>query len=279
MLSILIPSFDEPYLQATIDSLKTNAVGEIEIIPVLDRVPFNFGMRYCINKGLAQAKGEYIMKVDAHCSFAPGFDKVLIDSCQENWLMIPRRYSLDEVNWTKNETRPIRDYHFLSYPFGHESNYTVGIFSWDWLARGKARSDPKYNIDDTMTFQGSCWLANRKYFMQHVGLLNGRKKFYGKFAAEQLEIGLKYWLNDGEVKVNKNTWYAHLHKGERYGRMYWMSRTENRESYKYAYKHWIIDNNDFIISLFEKFNQDLMMPGWPKDFKEKLWKQKTLYSL
>ena len=67
-----------------------------------------------------------------------------------------------------------------------------------------------------MAFQGSCWFANRQYFIDNLGYLNA--KTYGNFIAEHLEIGLKYWLGGGEVKVNKKTWYGHLHK--------------NRQSYK-----------------------------------------------
>ena len=36
MISIIIPAHREPYLQKTIDSLLEGAVGDVEILPVLD---------------------------------------------------------------------------------------------------------------------------------------------------------------------------------------------------------------------------------------------------
>ena len=104
-LSIIVPAYREPYLNKTIDSLLKNAVGEIEILPVLDcYIPYepvmldprvkpinlgsNMGMRNAINAGLAKATGEYVMKIDAHCIVDLGFDKKLIDDCAENWLVV-----------------------------------------------------------------------------------------------------------------------------------------------------------------------------------------------
>src|SRR5204863_9568017 len=102
---------------------------------------------------------KFIMKCDAHCSFGPGFDKILAENCDTNQLMIPRRYTLDEIKWGRDLGRPFRDYHYLTYP---------GLTPQDWL-QGGPKLNPRYDIDDTMTFQGSCWFANKKFFMKRVG--------------------------------------------------------------------------------------------------------------
>lgn len=181
MLSVIIPSYKDPLLQKTIDSLLENAEGDIEIIPILDgflpdpslkedkRVKIvylenNQGMRGAINAGLERAMGEFVMKIDSHCIVAPGYDRIKFD-CAPNWLMIPRRYSLDEVNWVRNEGRPVRDYHYYSFP--QQSGIHYGMFTIDWLDRTHRYLECE--IDNTMSFQGSCWLANKKYFMEHVG--------------------------------------------------------------------------------------------------------------
>ena len=81
MLSIIIPSYKDPLLHKTIDSLLSNAEGEIEIIPVLDgyypetpirndkRIKIlhlgkNRGMRGAINAGVLISRGEFIMRTD-----------------------------------------------------------------------------------------------------------------------------------------------------------------------------------------------------------------------
>lgn len=291
MLSIVIPSYKDPFLQKTIDSLLENAQGKIEIIAVLDgyappepikidpRVkmiifPRNQGMRAAINAGLAKAQGKYIMKCDSHCVFGPGYDKIMAKNCAENWLVIPRRYSIDEINWQRDEKRPVRDYHYITIPM-RVGRYGIWLSNQDWLARGSERTDHKYDIDDTMTFQGSCWLANKKYFMKQVGFLDDRSEAYGPYGNEQLEVGLKYWLGGGENKVIKKTWYAHLLKKPRhyqaglFTREYKMNQALYRRR-AWASKHWINNEEPGMVHPFswlvEKF---WPVPTWPED--RKLW--------
>jgi hypothetical protein len=92
---------------------------------------------------------------------------------------------------------------------------------------------------------------------------------YQGWGQEGEEIVFETWKNGGEVKTNKNTWYAHLHKGVKYGRMYHMSREDNRKSYRYSYDLWLNKNRDFFIGLIERF---MPLPGWPANWKERLWK-------
>ena len=290
MLSVIIPSYRDPVLHKTIDSLLDNAEGEIEIIPVLDgyipdppviedkRVKIihlvkNHGMRGAINAGLKKAKGDFIMKSDSHCLYGKGFDRIMAEDCQENWLMIPRRYPLNLEEWRISRGR-IKDYHFLSFPT--KSTYGFGTFPIEWRQRTYERlKDPKCIIDDTMTFQGSCYFANRKYFMEHVGYL--KDVDYASFFDEPLEVGLTYWLGGGEVKVTKKTHYAHLFKNRNYydrkdsaPRDYKLNRY-TRECHSRAAKHWINDEEPNMIHPFswlvEKF---WPVPTWPES--RELWK-------
>lgn len=289
-LSIIIPSFHEPYLNKTIRNILKQSKGDIEVLVHIDgeipkRIPKDprvkyihhqkpIGMRGGINACLRIAKGKYIMKTDAHCAFAKRFDKVLKRECKKNWLIIPRRYALNALGWKRELRMPIKDYHYLSYPQSYQ-NHTFCMVPADWRKRTYERiRDQRYRIDDTMTFQGSCWFAHRSYFMKNVGLLDDNK--YGSFGGEQVEIGLKYWLGGGKVKVNKNTWYAHLFKNHKY-------YSENKASiknkknlikaarYEWIAKHWTNDRQPKMMYKFawlvEKF---WPVPGWPED--RKLWK-------
>ena len=264
-LSIIIPYLKEPYLDKTIESLTKNATGKIEVLAMEG---LN-GMRSGINAGLAKATGDYIMKCDAHCVFAPGYDKI-IEDCQENWLMIPRRYSLLEEPWDRDINSRIRDYHYLS--FLGQSSWGLGIYPIEWRRRGRE----SFDIDDTMTFQGSCWIANRKYFMEHVGFLDDRRETYGPYSDEPLEVGLKYWLGGGEVKVNKKTWYAHLRKTMHHYNSFRFSRRGKRDQAAYdghtwGAKHWLKNEEPNMIHpfswLIEKF---WPVPSWPENWQEEI---------
>lgn len=265
MVSIIIPHFKEPYLDKTIASLKEGAEGEIEVL-AMDGAN---GMRAAINGGLKKATGDYIMKCDAHCTFASGYDKVLSTDCAEHWLMIPRRYSLIEDSWTRNENWRIRDYHYLTYP--KDTPWGFGIFPIDWFRQGLEN----VLVDDTMTFQGSCWFANRKYFMDRVGLLDDRAETYGTFADEPLEIGLKYWLGGGEVKVDKKTWYAHLRKTKHHYNSHQFTYRHKRDEdaisgHTWGANHWLHNEEPNMIHpfswLIEKF---WPVPSWPEDWRTK----------
>ena len=283
-LSVIIPSRNSPFTTKTIQDILEKSVGEVEVIVNVDenwpdpllkdrRVTYIHpgsprGMRWGINAALALAKGKYIMKTDDHCMFALGFDKILSENCAENWLVIPRRYSLDAEAWTINKTRPVRDYHYLCFP-EKGKKHDWGMHGVEWPERAKVRSDPKYDIDDNMSFQGSMWFANRNYFMKHIGLLDNRIETYSSFAQEPQEIGLKYWLGGGEIKVNKKTWYAHLHKGRAYGRMY-REDPNTGASHNWSAKHWMNSEEPNMIHpiawLVEKF---WPVPTWPED--RSLW--------
>ena len=282
MVSIVIPSKGEIFLEKTIRDILAKATGEIEIYPVLDgyeppankivddprvhyiRFPATeySKKRQAINKMVEICTGEYVMSVDAHCMFAPGFDEQLVKDHQPDWVQIPRRNRLDAENWSlqpQSDSRPPIDYEYMMFYPLHKDKCIHG-FKWD--ARTYARAD--IMIDDTMQFQGSCWFMTKDWYKK-LGLMDLAYQGWGQ---EAEEIGLKTWKAGGAVKTNKNTWYAHLHKGAKYGRMYHLSRRENQLSYNYAYKTWVIDNKDFFISYIEKF---WPVQGWPDDWKEKIY--------
>lgn len=279
-LAVIIPSRNERFLNETIRDVLKNATGDIEVVPVLDgyepdelvddpRVKYlrlpqsNYTQkRHGINEAVRRTSAEYVMALDAHCMVAPGFDEQLIKDHQPNWIQVPRRHRLDAENWclqTQHDDRPPIDYEYIMFPQIIQDHSLHG-FKWD--IRTLARADVL--IDDILTFQGSCWFMTKEWFNKN-GFM--QTEGYTGWGQEAEELSFTTWLNGGECKVNKNTWYAHLHKGRKYGRMYWMSRDENRKSYAYSYQKWLIENREFFISLIEKFAP---LPRWPKNWKEQL---------
>jgi glycosyltransferase involved in cell wall biosynthesis len=235
-VSIILPSRNEPYLKNTIDDLLAKAKGEIEIIAILDgwwedadkfsedsRVSYihfseSRGMRAGINAGASMARGEYLLKLDAHCMVGEGYDEILKANMKENWVVVPRRYPLDPENWKIEERTDNKyplDYMYLSRDLH-------GVV---WKERDLARKD--IMLDDTMSNQGSCWFMSKKYF-EWLELMD--EITYGTFWNEFQEIGLKCWLSGGEVKVNKNTWYAHWHKPGSFGRGYKLPEGEKERT-------------------------------------------------
>ena len=231
MLSVIIPSRADKYLQKTTDDLAAKAGGEIEIVVVLDGYqPDNFtpngktrvfslpgypGMRACINYGMSVARGKYVMKLDEHILLDQDFDIKLKADCLPSWLVIPRRYRLDADNWQViYDGRPPVDYMTIV----NRAGYLHGEID---NARGHERAD--IQIDDLMTFQGSCYFTYKYYWDNLIGPLDD--EHYGPFANEAQEIGNKVWLSGGRVVVNKNTWYAHWH---RKGNLYHLSHEEKR---------------------------------------------------
>jgi glycosyltransferase involved in cell wall biosynthesis len=276
-LSVIIPAYKEPFLQRTIDSILENSKldSEIEVLPILDgpwlteplkrdhrvkviQLESNLGMRAAINTGITESTGEYLLKIDAHCAFGKGFDRILVEDCKDNWLMIPRRYSLEEIEWTLHPDRSTVDYHYLHYP-STENHYMMTPHYW--------RRSNDIMIDDTMTYQGSCWVVNKQYFMENIGLMDDNIHTYGPFISEMLEVGLKYWLGGGEVKVNKKTWYAHLFKMTRHYATGEFAKKKNySRCFQWAARHWINNEEPGMIHplswLIEKF---WPVPTWPQN--------------
>jgi glycosyltransferase involved in cell wall biosynthesis len=266
-LSIIIPS-------------RNNATGDIEVIVHLDGywpdppLPEDprlhlihrakpAGMRAGINAGAAVARGKYLLKCDAHCAFAEGFDEVLTAECDDNWIVIPRRRSLEAETWTLLEKGPV-DAGYLCYPYAQE---TPGIHGRIWWQRRRERAE--YLLDEDMSFQGSCWMTTAEHFRKRIGGLS--EVGYGTFIGEPQEIGLKTWLGGGKQMRNKKTWYAHLHKGKRWGRGYSVSRRGLRKGNAYSVDYWM--NNRWkerkhdLAWLVERF---WPVPSWPEE-REK-WK-------
>lgn len=289
-LSVLIPNRNSPFLTPTIKDLLAKSEREIEVIINVDekwpqeivddkRVIYihrgaPIGMRQGINSCAAIARGKYIMKIDDHCLVGQGFDRILIENHQDNWVQIPRRYSLDAENWCINETRPHRDYMSLCFPLkGKEHDW--GMHGVEWWSRQKERDGkPEYDIDDTPSMQGSCYFMTKDWFDNHLHGLS--EVGYGQFSQEAQEVGNKTWLLGGAVKINKKTYYAHLHKGKTYGKMYNISgfNDETVRSSNWSAKHWMNDEEPGMFKKFEWLINEKFpgMPGWEPNWKE-IWAQ------
>lgn len=268
MISVIIPAYKEPLLQKTVSTLLENG-HDIEVIVILDgwdarvtpheklrivRLPENKGLRNAINVGMKEARGEWVMKCDAHCYFPKNFDIIALECAKEDTLVTLRRYSLNEEMWYRDERRYIKDHHYISFP--KKTDYGESMEVTDWYSKTKKMFD--IPIDEAMTIQGSCWIAHKGYFTKNIVL---DEEHYGTFWLENMEISMKYWFGGGRVLVNKKTWYAHLNKrkhhyetGE-YAREY--KKDEKTVSiHEWATRYWMSKKG------FEDFIKKFNPPGW-----------------
>lgn len=220
-LSVIIPSYKDPLLHKTIDSLLQNSElgDDLEVIAVLDgyvpKVPViedprvrvlhlkeNRGMRGAINAGVEFSRGKYLLRTDEHCAFGPGYDRILTETCEDNWIVTPRRFFLDVEKWEVMDIPPV-DYSKLKI-----RNPGPKFFGVEWKSRTKQRAD--IMIDETMAMQGSCWLMPRSWWDKVIVKLESEG--YGTHYQDSIEMVFKTWQAGGKLMVNKNTWYAHKHR-------------------------------------------------------------------
>ena len=255
----------------TIDDLCAKARGDVEIIAVLDgywperisddkRVHYlhwtkGRGMRAALNAGVELARGDFVMKLDAHCMVSEGFDVVLAETCQENWVCVPQRHRLDPENWCINDNgRPPINYLYIDL-----SN--DGLNGKYWRKKCADRSLDAVRVDDIIICQGSCYFM-RKAHWQRLGLLDEAN--YGTFRKDPQEVFFKTWTSGGRCVRVKDAWYAHLHKGRKYGRMYHLDKTDYHKGDEYV-KAWWTDSawdERQTIPLGKVFARFPDMPGW-----------------
>ena len=278
--SVVIPARNEVFLEETVRDLLNKARGDIEVIPVLEgywpepekivedpRVHYIHstkprGMRGAINAGVAVSRGEYLMKVDAHCMFEEGFDVTLAADLEYDWVAVPRRYSLNPEEWTRRPKRP-HDYQYLCYPDDPNDFGGASLKGRDWPELNNNKELEQDEIVDLMSAQGSSYFMHRAYW-DWLELLD--EENYGHFSNEFQELGLKVWLSGGRVIRNKKTWYAHLHKGKKYGRMWPLSKSVLNKGAAYTLgwmqgKHWHKQDRD-IRWMVNKF---WPVPTWPEE--------------
>lgn len=289
-VTIVVPARNELYLEQCIDDIYAKAEGDIEVIIVLDNywpdpiIPDKpnltiihwggrRGMRAAINAAAQIGKGDYLMKVDAHCAFEHGYDVKLAADCDVDWVVTPRRYSLDPETWGPTDKRVVQ-YEYLSYPY--QDGQDVGLHAryW-WSERDKARAE--FDVDENMAFQGSCWFMPMRYFRDLIYPMDEAN--YGMFIGEPQEIGLKVWLSGGKCMLNKKVWYAHLWKGKGYRDLHMqrlgipytrVGRSELIKGNQYSTDFWFnnrwTERKHDLSWLVEKF---WPVPTWPED--KTLW--------
>lgn len=239
-ISIIIPSRNEMFLKNTIDDLLAHCHSDYEVIAVLDGQwadppipdhpsvtliyrPTSIGQRAACNEAARMARGKYIMKVDAHCAFDDGFDVKLLADMQPDWTVAPLMRNLHAFDWVcpnghrryQGPSGPCRecgapterDVVWIAKTSPSSTSYCFDTEPhFQYFGEFKKRPEGRGDITETMSLQGSCFMASRdKYFE-----LNLCDEAWGSWGSQGIEVACKTWLSGGKVICNQKTWYAHM---------------------------------------------------------------------
>jgi len=278
-LTVIIPARNEKYLQRTIESVLENIEADTEIIAVCDgywpEPPINDhervvlihhtdarGQRQSINEAARIARGKYIMKLDAHCAVAPGFDRVLIESHQPGWTQVPRMYNLNVETWEPKKHKRT-DYMYIG--FNERGEMRAQYYTGSDYRRWHKRTE---EIDGTMCCMGPGWFLSLEDFWKQGGC----DETHGSWGQQGIEVSLKAWLSGGALMVNKKTWFSHWFRGNE-GFPYPISGNAISKARSYSKKLWMGNQwegqTKTIEWLVKKFNP----PGWEHIYMDDRVKQ------
>ena len=203
---------------------------DVNVIHVSEAI----GQRATTNLGVKMARGKYIMKLDAHCAFDKGFDVKMLDGFKEvgdDVTMVPIMrnlhafdYKCHHCGWSmyqgpkpkkcpdcgksdklRKKMRWIGKHNPQSTAYCFDSSPHFQYFE-AYKHREPYLTDIKTGFTETMSLQGSCFMATREKHWE-LGLSDEK---LGSWGNQGIEVALKTWLSGGRVLVNHRTWYAHM---------------------------------------------------------------------
>lgn len=181
-LSVLIPSKNERLLDKTLLDLQHHKSPRTEVLYAEDDCR---GQRMTTTMLAEKAVGKYIMKTDAHCSFAPLFDEFLLEEIDDRTILAPTLMPLEPESWAINGKKRMNQFVF-------DTNFVMQH------AEGGA--------GDTMCLQGSCWMVSREnYFAWNLG-----DPSMPSWGGQAVELGIKAFLNGGRCRTTSSTFYGHV---------------------------------------------------------------------
>lgn len=239
-MSVMIPSRNEMFLARTIQDILEHAETDIEVIAVLDgawadppvpqhervtliHYPESIGQRAATNAAAAISSGKYLMKCDAHCAFAQGFDRVLIEDMQPDWTIVPIMRNLHAFDWVcvnghrryQGPSGPCKecgepttmDIVWFAKPSPQSTSYRFdNTMHFQYFGEFKHRPEGQGNLTETMSLQGSCWMMTREKYFE----LEPCDEKHGSWGQQGVEVACKTWLSGGKVICDQRTWYAHM---------------------------------------------------------------------
>lgn len=241
----------------TVRDVLQHAQGDIEVVVVLDGAPADpplpedprvivlqhaeaRGQRASINAAARLASGQYLMKLDAHCSLDQGFDVKLLGpylsgELAQDVTTIPRMYNLHVFDWvctacgarTYQGPDPNKTHEGGTGPRRCECGHAEYRRELVWQPRLSRRTDfarfdrnlhfqywggyerrpeARGELAEVLCFVGACFLMPAARYWE----LEGCDEQHGSWGQQGVEVSCKSWLSGGRMVVNKRAWFAHL---------------------------------------------------------------------
>ena len=301
-LSVLIPARREEWLAHTVADVLEHSELDTEIIAVIDgehlgerpaphprlrliELTDSIGQRAATNLAAKEARGQWLMKLDAHCSMDHGFDRKCVEALtgHPDWTLVPVQRNLHVFDWVcaacghhtymgpklaqcekcgftepqKREMvwKPRGGTSTDFWRFDHELHFQ---YRGEW--KGRRLEDPDGQIADTMTCIGACWVMNSDRYWE----LGGMDESTGSWGQMGTELACKTWLSGGRMVTHRGTWFAHCFRTRAdfsfpY-EMHWSTQEKARE---YSRNMWLNDawpGQKYPLAwLINKFKP---LPGW-----------------
>ena len=239
-LAILIPSRDEDYLKQTIEDILQHSEADTEIIVGLDGWKSDFkiwdnpriqwvvrqqpiGQRAMTNELARLTDAPYLMKIDAHCSFSQGFDRLMLEDMAEDITLVPVLLNLRPYRWLCPKGH-IQDHSnkkpekcwcgdlelkkediWETIPLPITSSF---IFDSN-LIFGYAEKQSTEILTETMAIQGSGWMVSAKKYWE----LSLSEEHFGSWGMQSAEVACKTWLSGGRLLNTKKAYMGHWFRG------------------------------------------------------------------
>lgn len=238
-LTVVIPSRNEMFLSRTVSSVLNAITSDTHIIIVCDgnwpdppiedhpRVhtihhATSIGQRAATNEGVLLAQSRYVLKLDAHCDMARGFDTVLMADMQPDWTVVPLMRNLHIHDWlcpdghrryqgpsgpcTQCGKPTERDIVWVSKPSPKSTSYCFDETPhFQYFRDFSKRPEGRGELTETMSLQGSCFMMERDRYLA----LDVCDEEFGSWGSQGIEVAVKSWLSGGRVLVNHKTFYSH----------------------------------------------------------------------
>lgn len=222
--SVIMVARNESTIDQTIESLRENATGLIEIVVVLDgcdstvndadiviKTESPVGKKAGANLGAKRASGEYLFHIDAHCTMDYGWDTKLKCAADDMTIAISCIQDMDKDTWQPKGGR----YTFVKL----DENLNE---KW-------AKFEPKTSdvIEESETFTGCGWMIKTSDYWQ----LGGFDESLGEYGHDGPEWSIKIRAAGGRVVLRKDVTCGHVFGTNTGGRLY-RAKMATQQSFK-----------------------------------------------
>lgn len=210
MISVCIPirEHDFKYLSRTIDSVKKNAVGKIEVIVFADgfTIPENFrkdvtilcndyivqGQRIAMNHMAKIAKGKYLFRLDGHCLMSPEWDaRLKLSMGKEKVVTTIFGYIDEDMNIVEGRE--------CTFVLLNETARSQFVRPW-------IKPENRNPEEKQMGLSGCAWLIEKDYYNQ----IGGHDEYLTHWGGIGSEIALKTWTSGGQAAIRTDVVCYHL---------------------------------------------------------------------